>query len=87
MPSITVIKSISILIASFLIGLGYFYIQSEQSKNTRKKQIEAISSLLINLVIYIWLGKIIVNLPKFINDPLAILLIQVIQVLFMWQVC
>src|SRR5699024_5766060 len=73
MPSITVIKSISILIASFLIGLGYFYIQSEQSKNTRKKQIEAISSLLINLVIYIWLGKIIVNLPKFINDPLAIL--------------
>lgn len=73
MPSITVIKSISLLIASFLIGFGYFYIQSNQSKNTRKTQMEAISSLLINIVIYIWLGKIIVNLPKFINDPLAIL--------------
>lgn len=73
MPSITVIKSIGILIASFIIGIGYYYFQSNQSKAIRKKQIEATSSLLINIVIYIWIGKVLVNLPKFINDPLAIL--------------
>lgn len=73
MPSITVIKSIGLLIASFLIGIGYFYIQSEKSKEIRKKQLEATTSLLINIVIYIWVGKVLVNLPKFISDPLAIL--------------
>lgn len=73
MPSITVIKSIGLLIASFLAGLGYFYIQSEESKAIRQKQIEATSSILINIVIYIWIGKVVVNLPQFINDPLAIL--------------
>lgn len=73
MPSITVLKSIILLVISFLAGLGYFYIQSEQSKAIRKKQLEATSSILINIVIYIWLGKVIANLPKFIDDPLAIL--------------
>lgn len=73
MPSITVIKSIGILIASFVIGIGYYYFQSNQSKSIRKKQIEATSSLLINIVIYIWVGKVLVNLPKFMSDPLAIL--------------
>ena len=73
MPSITVIKSIGLLIASFLVGIGYFYIQSEQTKEIRKKQIEVTSSLLINIVIFIWVGKVLVNLPKFISDPLAIL--------------
>lgn len=73
MPSITVIKSIGLLIASFLIGIGYFYIQSDRSKKTRKKQIEVVSSILINIVIYVWVGKVLVNLPKFVSDPLAIL--------------
>ena len=73
MPSVTVLKSIILLVMSFLAGLGYFYIQSEQSKAIRKKQLEATSSILINIVIYIWLGKVIANLPKFIEDPLAIL--------------
>ncbi|HLR59508.1 MAG TPA: hypothetical protein VK094_03460 [Pseudogracilibacillus sp.] len=73
MPSITVIQSIGLLIASFLIGIGYFYIQSDRPKKTRKKQIEVVSSILINIVIYVWVGKVLVNLPKFISDPLAIL--------------
>lgn len=73
MPSITVIKSIGLLIVSFLIGIGYFYIQSDRSKKTRKKQIEVVSSILINIVIYVWVGKVLVNLPKFVSDPLAIL--------------
>src|SRR5690625_18001 len=73
MPSILVIKSIGLLIVSFLVGIGYFFIQSEQTKELRKKQLEVTSSLIINIVIYIWIGKVLVNLPEFFSDPLAIL--------------
>src|SRR5690625_436841 len=73
MPSILVIKSIGLLIVSFLVGIGYFFIQSEQTKELRKKQLEVTSSLIINIVIYIWIGKVLVHLPEFFSDPLAIL--------------
>src|SRR5690625_5254060 len=73
MPSISVIKSIGLLIVSFLVGIGYFFIQSEQTKELRKKQLEVTSSLIINIVIYIWIGKVLVHLPEFFSDPLAIL--------------
>lgn len=73
MPSISVIKSIGLLIVSFLVGIGYFFIQSEQTKEQRKKQLEVTSSLIINIVIYIWIGKVLVHLPEFFSDPLAIL--------------
>ena len=73
MPSISVIKSIGLLIVTFLVGIGYFFIQSEQTKELRKKQLEVTSSLIINIVIYIWIGKVLVHLPEFFSDPLAIL--------------
>src|SRR5699024_9343920 len=73
MPSISVIKSIGLLIVSFLVGIGYFFIQSEQTKELRKKQLEVTSSLIINIVIYIRIGKVLVHLPEFFSDPLAIL--------------
>src|SRR5699024_8593289 len=73
MPSISVIKSIGLLIVSFLVGIGYFFIQSEQTKELRKKQFEVTSSLIINIVIYIWIGKVLVHIPEFFSDPLAIL--------------
>src|SRR5699024_12360924 len=73
MPSISVIKSIGLLIVSFLVGIGYFFIQSEQTKELRKKQLEVTSSLIINIVIYIWIGKVLVHLPEFFSDTLAIL--------------
>src|SRR5699024_6319101 len=66
-------KSIGLLIVSFLVGIGYFFIQSEQTKELRKKQLEVTSSLIINIVIYIWIGKVLVHLPEFFSDPLAIL--------------
>src|SRR5699024_10649618 len=49
------------------------FIQSEQTKELRKKQLEVTSSLIINIVIYIWIGKVLVHLPEFFSDPLAIL--------------
>ncbi|MCF6138432.1 hypothetical protein [Pseudalkalibacillus berkeleyi] len=58
---------------SIVIGLTTFYIISDQSKQKRKEHVEGIVSQLINLIIFIWIGKIIVNFFVFIEDPLAIL--------------
>lgn len=73
MPSISVLKSIGILIISFLIGIVLFYVISNDEKEEKKKQIENVVSLSINFVIYVWLGKIILKLNVFIKDPLAVL--------------
>ncbi|WP_243840684.1 hypothetical protein [Paenisporosarcina antarctica] len=46
---------------------------SDLPKEQRKRHIEEITSQLINFVLFIWVGKIIMNFTVFINDPLAIL--------------
>lgn len=73
MASTTVLVNIAIVIVSLLGGIVTFYIISHDAKEIKKKQIEDVVSLAINFVIYIWIGKIIVNFDKFISDPLAIL--------------
>jgi hypothetical protein len=57
------------------LGIGYlsFYLFSELSKEQQKKHLEEITSQLINLVLFIWLGKIVLNFTSFIKDPLSIL--------------
>lgn len=69
----TVISSISKLIFSFIIGGSFFYITSRETKEIKKQQIERIFSLLINFIIYIWIGKIVQHLPLIFKDPLAVL--------------
>src|SRR5690625_1523819 len=67
------LMSIGIIIISFVVGLIFFYMISYLSKEQRKAQIEEIVSQLINFIIFIWIGKIILNFSIFIKDPLAIL--------------
>jgi|SRR5699024_2132072 len=69
----TVLTFLFILIASFIAGLLFTYTTSTASKAKRKKQIDTIISIVINLVIYIWIGKILANLSLFIEDPFAVL--------------
>lgn len=73
MATVTVLASIGIIFISMIAGLAFFYITSSLPSVQRKKQIEDIASQLINFVIFIWLGKILLKLPIFIKDPLAIL--------------
>lgn len=73
MPSIIVIKSVGIVIISFIIGISFFYFTSSLSTEKKKQQLEDVLSLIINFVIYIWVGKVILNLSLFISDPLAVL--------------
>lgn len=73
MPSTTILVSMGILIVSFLGGIIMYYVVSYEANDQKKKQIEAVVSLSINFVIYIWLGKIILKLDRFFKDPLAVL--------------
>ncbi|HLS59574.1 MAG TPA: hypothetical protein VK044_00390 [Virgibacillus sp.] len=73
MASAQVLTSIAIIVMSFIIGLMFFYLTSPLSHVERKQQIEEVISLLINFVIFIWIGKIVVRFSIFIEDPLAIL--------------
>lgn len=73
MASAQVLLSIAIIIISFVIGFIFFYIISPLSKEEKRKHIEELVSLLINFIIFIWVGKIIMNLAIFISDPLAVL--------------
>lgn len=68
-----VLKSIAFIVLSVAIGFGYFYLISPSEWGAKKKQLDETVSLLINFVIYMWLGKIVVNLSTFINDPIAVL--------------
>lgn len=67
------LMSIGITVLSFAGGLIFFYITSQLSNEHKKAQIEEVVSQLINFVIFIWVGKIILNFSVFIKDPLAIL--------------
>lgn len=73
MAQLSALREIGILIGSFIVGLLFFYVISPYSKDRKKYVMEQISSLLINMVIYVWISKILLNIDVFISDPLAIL--------------
>ncbi|MGP4108143.1 hypothetical protein [Virgibacillus sp. L01] len=73
MPSAWVLTNVAIIVVSVLAGLMFFYIISPLTKTMKKQHLEEIISLLINFVIFIWVGKILLNLAVFVKDPLAIL--------------
>lgn len=66
-------SSIAIIILSLSMGFLTYYLLSDLAKEKKKIYMEEIVGQLINFVIYIWVGKIILNFTTFIVDPLAIL--------------
>ncbi|HSP22486.1 MAG TPA: hypothetical protein VLQ20_09155 [Planococcus sp. (in: firmicutes)] len=72
MPTIAIIP---MFLHVFSIGLGVavFYIISDSVKEQKKKQAERAFSQIINFVLFIWLSKILLNLPLLFSDPLAVL--------------
>lgn len=73
MPSFQALIPIAFIVGSFIAGFIFFYVMSPLTKEVKKQQAEAVLSLLINFVIYMWVGKIILNLSTFIEDPFAVL--------------
>lgn len=67
------VVTIGIIAISVAVGFIVFYILSEAPKEEKKKQIDELMSLLLYFIVFIWIGKILLNFPLFIEDPLAIL--------------
>lgn len=65
--------SIGIMVSSFVIGFIILVIFGGLSKEQRKDYLEEMTSQFINLIIFVWVGKILLNFPVFIQDPLTIL--------------
>jgi|SRR5690625_4890395 len=73
MPTASVFMSIAMIIICFIVGYIFFYITSPLTNHTKKQQLGEITSLLIDIIIFIWIGKIILNIKVFISNPLAII--------------
>lgn len=73
MPSVTVMLSLGILFVSFVFGLGVYYVIDNEPKKIKKKRLDDVLSWLIQFIIYLWLAKIVVQLPKVLHDPIAVL--------------
>ncbi|SET72520.1 hypothetical protein SAMN05421676_10786 [Salinibacillus kushneri] len=57
-------ESIFIIILSFIADAIFYYYLSKRTKSKKRKQISIFTSLFIDFVIYIWLGKLVVNKGK-----------------------
>ncbi|MBY7142484.1 hypothetical protein KFZ56_05200 [Virgibacillus sp. NKC19-3] len=67
------LMAIGTIVFGFGLGFIIFVMFGGLSKEKRKIYLEEMISQLINLVIFVWVGKIILNFPVFIEDPLTIL--------------
>jgi len=73
LSSTTAFIKIGNLIFSFLIGIIFFYITNQSTKQEKKQQINQFMSYLINFILFIWAGKIIIHIQIFFQDPFAVL--------------
>ncbi|MEI3612140.1 hypothetical protein [Pseudogracilibacillus sp. SO30301A] len=73
MPSTTMMMSIGILVISFILGILFYLLITNEDKERKKKHAENILSLLINFILYIWIGKVVIHMNLFVQDPLAVL--------------
>ena len=73
MAIISKLTVILIIGISFALAFLAFYVMSNLTKEQRKQQISEIVSQLINFALFLWLAKILLNLPLFVQDPLAVL--------------
>ncbi|HLS08116.1 hypothetical protein [Lentibacillus sp.] len=73
MASAWVFENIAIIVLSIMAGAVFFWISSPSAKQDKKQQLEESLSLIINFVLFIWAGKIVLNIGIFVTDPLAVL--------------
>jgi len=67
------LTSIGILIVSFLLAFTFYFVISSEDRKNKMKNLEHISGIIINFIIYVWVAKVILNMTIFIRDPIAVL--------------
>lgn len=73
MATLAALLSILVIVISFLCGFLCVYAISSLQLEDKKRYLEEVVSLVINFIIYLWIGKIIWNFSTFMKDPLAVL--------------
>lgn len=68
-----VLISIGILVVSLLAGIVFYYMISTKSQLEKKAEMNTLISFIINFVLFIWLGKVLINLPLLFSDPFVVL--------------
>jgi hypothetical protein len=68
-----ILKTVGLMTLSLGASMALFYILNNNEKTVKKRQLEELFNYIIQFIIYIWISKIIVFLPKFIHDPLSVL--------------
>lgn len=64
------LMTIGIVLLSFILGrYGFYFFIKENNQLSMGELI----NWLMNLVIFMWLGKVILNMPIFLSDPVSIL--------------
>ncbi|MBT2571759.1 hypothetical protein [Planococcus sp. ISL-110] len=71
--SIIAIIPMLLKVFSIVLGVAIFYLVSDLVKDQKKIRVEEAFSQIINFVLFIWLSKILLNLPLLLKDPLAVL--------------
>ncbi|RYG73107.1 hypothetical protein EU245_07750 [Lentibacillus lipolyticus] len=82
-----VLGNIFLIVASIAGGLLFNHLTGPTQKEDKKAEWEVITSLLINFILFVWVGKVIMNLPLFITDPLAVLAYPSASPAFFTAVC
>jgi len=72
-PSTTILMTIGILICSLIVGISFYYVINKSNRKEKKQQIDQFLSYAINFILFVWAGKVILQLPLFFQDPLAVL--------------
>lgn len=73
MPSAWIIWTVAKIILSFLLGAGVYFIVIQGEAKMKWQAIEDVFSFIINVILYMWLAKILLHLQMFIQDPFALL--------------
>lgn len=58
---------------SFIFAIIMFYIMDEEDAKVKRKKIDDLLSLLLQFIIYIWLAKMIWDLPMLFRHPFSVL--------------
>lgn len=66
-------SSVGIILISFTIGFLTYYLINDLEKEKKKTYMEAVLGQLINFIIFVWVGKVVLNFETFIADPLVVL--------------
>lgn len=64
---------IGMKVISWLVGIVVFYLFANRERSEKKYLLQEVTSQLVNFILFIWLGKIVLNFSSFIKSPVVIL--------------